>query len=104
MKEFTNNNLVEITTADYSSNGGFDGFPFSHISNWLYDAIIYGVIKGVNPNTTDYLEWAVMTHNGNIVNAGHGDKIAKDEVGNFCVIEWKNKQSNSDISSGYYIN
>lgn len=104
MKEFANNNLVEITAADYSSNGGFDGSPFSHIPNWLCDAIINGVIKGVNPNTTDYLEWAVMTHNGNIVNAGHGDQIAKDENGNFSVIKWKNENYDRDISTGCYIN
>lgn len=57
------NNAVRVTAADWNGHE-FDGCPFSHIPEWLHDALKDEKIKGDNIGCTDYLVWRVPTPTG----------------------------------------
>lgn len=79
-------NAVTVTAADFNGKS-FDGCPFNFVPTWLHNAIKSKTITGVNPNSTDYLVWAVTTNDG-IVNAEPGDVILNTD-GIFSVIKYE---------------
>lgn len=60
---------VQVTAADYNGKD-WDGSPFSAIPEWLRDAIEQGIVS-VEPSSTDYAMWRVVTV------IGPGDRIVR---------------------------
>lgn len=60
---------VQVTAADYNGRT-WDGSPFSKIPEWLKEAIEQGIVS-VEPSSTDYALWRVVTV------VGPGDQIVR---------------------------
>jgi len=66
---------VQVRAVDFNGHT-FDGSPFSEQPDWLREAMRTKSIVPVNPNNTDYAEWAIPTLEGTMV-ASAGDWIIR---------------------------
>lgn len=51
---------VQVKAPDFNGKT-FDGCPFSHVPEWIQEAVAKGALVPVTPNATDYAEWEVRT-------------------------------------------
>ena len=72
---------VQVTAADYNGRT-WDGATFSKIPEWLKEAIEQGIVS-VEPSSTDYALWRVVTV------VGPGDQIVRSSLASAPVGETK---------------